>query len=95
MQVFERKILILNLLQKQPIQEETFQIGNIRFTTVEHSIGWNFEAAEAIIRDYTVTWMICADRNPQTHRSRETPDPSSRLHPSFAGSDQVFHLCGR
>ena len=52
MQVFERKILILNLLQKQPIQEETFQIGNIRFTTVEHSIGWNFEAAEAIIRNY-------------------------------------------
>lgn len=48
----ERKIIVINFLQSQAVREERSTQDPLTFTIREHSIGWDFEAAEELIRTY-------------------------------------------
>ncbi len=48
----ERKIIFIDLMRYFPVREETILIDSISFTIQHHGIGWDFETAEAIMRNY-------------------------------------------
>ncbi|MBI2711234.1 MAG: hypothetical protein HYX41_00020 [Bdellovibrio sp.] len=48
----ERKIIVINFLQTLPVREERIEHPPLTFTVREHSVGWNFDAAESLIRTY-------------------------------------------
>jgi predicted amino acid dehydrogenase len=52
MKTCERKIIVINFLQKGPIKRETVQVGPIRFSIIEHAIGWDFKTAEILMSSF-------------------------------------------
>lgn len=48
----ERKILVIDFLCHAPPTESSFDFGGIQFTILEHSTGWDFDTAEALIRKH-------------------------------------------
>jgi predicted amino acid dehydrogenase len=48
----ERKIVLINLLNQDVVRERTLELGGIRFSIVEHDIGWHIPTAQSLIRRY-------------------------------------------
>ncbi len=48
----ERKIVLLNLLNQGMVRERTIELGGIRFSIVEHDIGWHIPTAASLIKKY-------------------------------------------
>jgi predicted amino acid dehydrogenase len=48
----ERKIVLLNLLNHDVVKERTVELGGIRFSIVEHDVGWHIPTVQALIRKY-------------------------------------------
>jgi predicted amino acid dehydrogenase len=48
----ERKIVLLNLLNHGATRERVIELGGIRFTIVEHDVGWHIPTAQLLIKKY-------------------------------------------
>lgn len=48
----ERKILVIDFLTVAPPQEFEFTMEGIHFIVMTHSIGWDFETGEALVKKY-------------------------------------------
>lgn len=48
----ERKILVIDLLNEAAPNESHFKMDGIDFSVMTHSIGWDFETAESLIRHH-------------------------------------------
>jgi predicted amino acid dehydrogenase len=48
----ERKIAVVNFLEKHPVREESVEHGEIHFQIREFGIGWDFDTAETLVKNY-------------------------------------------
>lgn len=48
----ERKIVLLNMLNDDVVRERTLELGGIRFSIIEHDVGWNISAVHSLIKKY-------------------------------------------
>jgi predicted amino acid dehydrogenase len=47
-----RQIILINLIERGPIIEDTVELEGVRFQITQHAIGWDYDTAEKLIAQY-------------------------------------------